>query len=85
MADAESELELVRRAKESLHVRVGDWPELAGIGISQVRGQYAIKLNLRRALAPERARELPLEVEGVPVLTEIVGEIWRRGSSSNPD
>lgn len=49
--------------------------ELAGVGITRVRGGYGLKVNLARAGS---GGQLPSEVDGVPVVVEIVGKIRPR-------
>ena len=69
-------LERARAAKESAKAQLSSLPGLAGIGITKVGDDFAIKVNLREPLpagvsAPER-------IDGVPVCVEVVGRITKR-------
>jgi hypothetical protein len=46
---------------------------VSGIGITQVGDDYAVKVNLASALPP--GVTLPDELDGVPVVFEVVGAI----------
>jgi hypothetical protein len=47
--------------------------EVVGVGITQINGGYAVKVNLRDRPAP--GVKLPDTVDGVPVRVEVVGII----------
>jgi hypothetical protein len=56
------------RAVEVLSAR---FPEISGVGVTRVAEGWGLKVNLRR---PAR-KKLPLEVEGVPIVAEVVGDV----------
>lgn len=69
-------LEQARAAKEAaleLFTRIGS---VAGVGITRVGGDYAVKVNLKAPLPDGTA--IPAAVGGVPVHVEIVGVIRPR-------
>jgi predicted ATP-grasp superfamily ATP-dependent carboligase len=65
-----------RAAKEQLAKAIRGTPGVVGVGLTKRGEGYAVKVNLREPLPPERA--LPDRVGGVPVVTEIVGSIAPR-------
>jgi hypothetical protein len=65
-------LERAELATEKLSLQLADLGELRGIGIAILSEGYAIKLNLSQAIAHDL---IPDEVDGVPVIVEIVGTI----------
>ena len=62
-----------RRAKAVVVELVGGDDAVNGVGIAPSAGGYAVKVNLARPLQPERA--LPDDIDGVPVIWEVVGTI----------
>ena len=46
-------------------------PEVTGVGITRTNGGWGLKVNLAR---PSR-KKFPEEVDGVPVVVEVVGEV----------
>ena len=62
-------LEQARAAKVKLLEQVRGVPEVAGVGITRVNEDYAVKLNLIKASSVA----LPSDVDGVPVRVEVVG------------
>ena len=73
--DAAQALERARRAKQHLMELVAEIAEVNGVGITKLRGVYALKLNLARTPARSVLAKLPKEVDGVTVVTETTGEI----------
>ncbi len=75
----EHTLEEVRAAKSHALEIFGKLALVAGVGITRSgKGNgYALKVNLTES--PTRGAALPVEVNGVPVKTEIVGPIRKRG------
>ena len=61
-------------AKEQARCRLADVPGLLGIGLTRVGDGYAVKVNLQAAVADE---SLPAELDGVPLVFEVVGAIKR--------
>jgi hypothetical protein len=47
-----------------------------GIGITRVDGEYAVKVNLSDPIDPDR--QLPTDIDGVPVRVEVTGTIRPR-------
>jgi hypothetical protein len=64
-----------RRAKAQLQALLAGEKDVVGIGLTKQDGGYALKLNLRRAGATGR---VPSSVDGVPVVSEVVGTIRKR-------
>ena len=73
---SQSALDKVQAAKRSAFERFTKLGAVAGVGITRVNGQYAVKVNLSEPLHP--GIELPTEIDGVPIRVEIVGTIRRR-------
>ncbi len=66
-----SDRDRARRAKNTLADRLGEDDRIAGIGLAPAPGGgYQLKLNLR-----EPVEGLPTDVDGVPVSTEVVGDV----------
>ncbi len=66
-----SDLDQARRAKNTLTDLLGEDDRIAGIGLAPAPdGGYELKLNLR-----EPVEALPTEIDGVPVTTEVVGDV----------
>ncbi len=64
-----------REAKEKLSRQIANRRDVNGVGIARARRGYAVKVNLTEELP---GRELPSEVDGVPVRVEVVGAIRKR-------
>ena len=67
-------LEQARTAKAKAAVLLRALP-LAGVGITRIGAGYGLKVNLSENVA---AGSVPDDVDGVPVTTEVVGEIRKR-------
>jgi hypothetical protein len=65
-------LERARAAKVALRERLAGMPELRGIGIATLAGGYGVKVNVSRI--PANAA-IPDDVDGVPVIVDVVGSI----------
>ena len=50
--------------------------KVTGVGITRVRGEYAVKVNLSEAIDP--GVEVPTDIDGVAVRVEITGTIRAR-------
>lgn len=70
-----------REAKKKLSRQIARRPDVNGVGIARSGPGYAVKVNLAN---DHRARELPSEVDGVPVNVEVVGSIVKRTTGSAP-
>jgi hypothetical protein len=68
-----ADLASTRAAKARLATEIGDHPAVRGIGIARTNDGYALKVNL--ACAQPKGLELPDQVDEIPVIVEIVGEI----------
>jgi hypothetical protein len=66
-------LEQARAAKKRAVER---FKNLGSVGITRVRGEYAVKLNLTEPAAPDL--QLPSEIDGVPLCVEVVGVVRPR-------
>jgi len=61
-----------RKAKPKLLAMLDSMPEVRGVGIAALDGGFVLKVNL----ASDRSRcAIPGEIDGVPVITQIVGPI----------
>jgi hypothetical protein len=65
-------LEQARAAQSKLASMLAGIGELGGIGITLVDGGYGLRVNLTAEVA---ADAIPLDVDGIPVVVELVGEI----------
>jgi hypothetical protein len=61
-----------RAAKSALVESLGTDPGVVGIGLARRHSDYVVKVNLLDAEAAER---VPDDVDGVSVVTEVVGVI----------
>ena len=61
-----------RAAKSVLAESLGGDPGIVGIGLARRQSDYVLKVNLADAAA---ARRVPEDVDGVRVVTEVVGTI----------
>lgn len=50
--------------------------KVTGVGITRVKGEYAVKVNLSEPVDP--GVELPTEIDGVSVCVEVTGAIRAR-------
>jgi hypothetical protein len=69
------DLQRAQAAQDRLVDRLGEHPEVNGVGIARADGGYVIKVNVRRASA---RGAIPTEVDGVTVRVETVGPIRKR-------
>jgi hypothetical protein len=65
-------LERARTAKTKIADLLQDEMEVCGIGIATLDGGYGVKVNVTGAAA---ALHIPDEVDGVPVVVTVGGEI----------
>ena len=68
-------LERARTAKITIADLLQDEAEVCGIGIATLDGGYGVKVNVTGATV---ALHIPDEVDGVPVVVTVVGEILPR-------
>ena len=69
-------LEEARAAKRCVIEVFGKLAAVVGVGITRVGGGYGVKVNLREE--PGAGVNLPQDVDGVPVLVEVVGRVRKR-------
>lgn len=50
--------------------------KVTGVGITRVKGEYALKVNLSEPVEP--GTKVPTEIDGVPVRVEVTGTIRAR-------
>ncbi len=72
-------LEAARAAKQKTLLALEGRAEVNGVGITRVGAGYGVKVNL--AVAPSGTAALPEEVDGVPVVVEVVGRIVKQKAS----
>jgi hypothetical protein len=65
-----------RAARSTAQARLAGMAEVNGIGITRVGSGFGVKVNL--SAQPEHATGLPEEIDGVPVVIELVGQISSR-------
>lgn len=68
-------LEAARAAKEEAQRQLADKAEVVGVGLTKAKkGGYAVKVNVKKA----PAEPMPANVQGVPLVVEVVGTIRKR-------
>lgn len=75
MAEA-STLDKARAAKARAQKVFSKLADVVGVGITTIGSEYGLKVNL----SSEPTKDLPKEVDGVPVRVEVVGKIRKRDS-----
>ena len=71
-----ADLEKARAAKALAVSRLGSLAQVNGVGITRVGQGYGVKINLSEQLHP--GTEIPEDIDGVPVVVELVGRITPR-------
>lgn len=69
-------LDRARRAKAAGKRLFGTLESFAGIGLTRRDGHYAVKVNFTNP--PRDRASIPREIDGVPVVVDVVGEIRRQ-------
>jgi hypothetical protein len=69
-------LEQAQAAKKVVLRRYEALDNVTGVGITRVRGRYAVKLNLSEPAEP--GVDFPPEIDGVPLKVEVTGPISTR-------
>lgn len=72
---AAADLAHAQRAHDRLLASVGDHPDVNGIGIGRVDGEYVLKVNVLRDMAHG---DIPPEVDGVTVCVKRTGNVRKR-------
>jgi hypothetical protein len=75
MANTNVSIDRVRAVKSGLKQNLGKSVDVVGIGVTRRQGHYVLKVNIGKM---PKNRELPSEVDGVPVEFEVVGRIRPR-------
>ena len=70
----DAELDRARAAKERTTKLTAKMPCVNGIGITKVRGKYAVKVSL----SEPAETGLPKSMDGVPVVIEVAGTIRKQ-------
>jgi hypothetical protein len=68
----EATLDEAQAAKAILRERLRGMPGLRGLGITTVDGGYAVKVLVARGALSDA---IPDDVDGVPVVVDVVGEL----------
>lgn len=68
------EFKKVSSAKQKLYKQIGSKDIIAGMGITMLGEQYAIKVMFVNEEG-EQAVLLPDSIDGFPVVTELIGEV----------
>lgn len=76
MARAPVSLEKARAAKSKALRKLSGMPGMNGVGITRRGKSFALKVNFEER--PEG--DVPSEIDGVDVITEVVGRITKRGA-----
>ncbi len=69
-------LDKAQAAKRPARQRFQKLGKVTGVGITRVKGEYAVKVNLSEPIEP--GTELPADIDGVPVRVEVTGAIRAR-------
>lgn len=69
-------LDKAQAAKRTALRRFEKLGKVTGVGITRVKGEYAVKVNLSEPVDP--GVDLPTEIDGVPVRVEVTGTIRAR-------
>jgi hypothetical protein len=69
-------IERARAAKTQILAELANLPQINGVGLLRTDQGYAVKVNLSGPL--ENEETIPHEVDGVPIVVDIVGRIEAR-------
>jgi hypothetical protein len=69
-------LDKAQAAKRSALRRFQKLGKVTGVGITRVKGEYALKVNLSEPVEP--GTKVPTDIDGVPVRVEVTGTIRAR-------
>ena len=75
MASENVPLDRVRAVKSGLKQNLGKSVDVVGVGVTRRKGHYVLKVNVGKM---PKDRDLPSEIDGVPVEFEVVGRIRPR-------
>lgn len=74
MTEHGNELDAARAAKKKVKALLPKGLHFSGIGLTERHGHYCVKVNLES----EPEVDLPEEVDGVPIVFHVVGEIHKQ-------
>jgi hypothetical protein len=77
MAEIAPDIESARAAKAKALKAFRSLANVNGIGLTRHDGEYAVKVNLKEPSAPG---DFPEEIDGVPVVTRVVGKVRKQSS-----
>ncbi|WP_162915259.1 hypothetical protein [Desertibaculum subflavum] len=77
MVEKRVSLEQARAAKSKAKRQLGPAFQVVGVGLTKVSGCPAVKVNLA---APPIGTAMPKQIDGVPLVFEVVGRIRRLAS-----
>lgn len=69
-------LDRAQAAKRSALRRFKRLGKVTGVGLTRVKGEYAVKVNLSEPVDPDI--EVPTDIDGVPVRVEVTGTLRPR-------
>lgn len=69
-------IECARHAKEVGRKVFPRFGKVAGVGLTKRKGTYAVKVNF--AEAPSTPDAIPRQIEGVPVIYQVVGQVRKQ-------
>ena len=69
-------LDQAQAAKRAALRRFEQLGKVTGVGITRVRGEYAVKVNLSEPIDP--GIDVPTDIDGVPIRLEVTGVIRAR-------
>jgi hypothetical protein len=69
---AVSDRSAARAAKSVLAARLAEEPGVVGVGLARRADDYVVKVDL---VDPSAAGRVPGSVDGVPVVTEVIGAV----------
>ena len=76
MSEQAQQLEAARAVKVKVKALLDRFGPISAVGITRSAGRYAVKVNFETE--PEPWSELPEEVDGVPVVIHVVGQIRKQ-------
>lgn len=76
MSKQTQQLEAARAAKGKVLSLFARFGQVSGVGITRKGDQYALKVNLESE--PDTPVDWPDEIDGVPVVVHVVGQIHKQ-------
>jgi hypothetical protein len=75
MAAITPSLESARAAKAKALKAFRSLANVNGVGLTRHKGEYVVKVNLEKPSVPG---DFPEEIDGVPVVTRVVGKVRKQ-------